>query len=422
MSELPRVLVVDDQSTNLQVVGGVLRDSQRYRLSFAQSGEETLKLVENLAPDLILLDVMMPGMGGFEVCEILKKNPATSAIPVIFLTAKSEAKDMVEGFEVGGADYITKPFEPAVLMSRVDAHLQLHLYHQREEEMRSKERMISYQNGLTEMGASVLHNIGNAMVGVNSRLSPIHNMSGKMVDLGNVLEKGFEMLQQEQDQEKVGQILQLGAKLLKEEYAAMLDEDAKQLKESVFHVNEIIDAQRNLTIKGLMSSHFNIESLIADISTLLGDELSKRKVKLVVEEERLPEVFLPRSPLGQMVVNLIKNSYESIADRIAEGRLADAEGEITLRCDADQKDQQFWYLDVRDNGVGIAADQLSSVLLSGYTTKHTGSGLGLHSAANFAAAMGGALEVLSGGTDQGATVRVRLPIECMQNCYKMSGS
>ena len=423
MSELPRILVVDDQPTNLQVVGGVLRDSRKYRVSFAQNGEEALKLVENLAPDLILLDVMMPGIGGFDVCKQLKGNPTLSAIPVIFLTAKSQAKDMVEGFEAGGADYITKPFEPAVLLSRVDAHLQLYLYNQREEEMRSQERITSYQNGLTEMGATVLHNIGNAMVGVNSRLSPIHGMVGKMSDLGSALEKAYSMLKDEGDQERVLQILELGAKLLKEEYAAVLDEDARNLKESVYHVNEIIDAQRNMTSKGLMSSHFQIESLIEDVSTLLGDELKKRKVHLSIGEQgEVPEVFLPRSPLGQVVVNLIKNGYESIAEHVHNGELEVGSGRIGICIGQDENEraEEFWRLEVSDNGVGLSTEQLEQVLLSGYTTKSSGSGLGLHSAANFSVAMGGRLLVESEGLGKGAKITVRLPLQCQQNCYQIN--
>ena len=426
MNELPRVLVVDDQPTNLQVVGGVLRESKKYRVSFAQSGEEALKLVDTLSPDLILLDVMMPGMGGLEVCEQLKKTPVLSAVPIIFLTAKSEAKDMVEGFEVGGADYITKPFEPAVLLARVEAHLQLYLYNQREEEMRSKERITSYQNGLTEMGASVLHNIGNALVGVNSRIAPIEGMATKMSDLGAALNKAYILLDEEGDQARVLQILDLGAKLLKEEYASVLKEDAMQLKASIYHVNEIIDAQRSLTTKGLMSSHFAVESMMADVTTLLDDELDKRKVRLLIESKgEIPEVFLPRSPLGQVVVNLVKNSYEAISEPIKQNALPENEGKIQIRLmsevavDGESKKNSYWYFDVIDNGVGIAAADLDSVLLSGYSTKLSSAGLGLHSAANFSVAMGGELKVMSDGPNQGTQIRIRLPLECSRNCYQV---
>jgi putative two-component system response regulator len=118
-----KVLIVDDEPANLRVLKRILGDL--YRLSFAKSGEEALRLVERDLPDLILLDVMMPGMTGFEVCEALKKNSVSSIIPVIFVTALSDELDEAKGFEVGAVDYITKPISPAVVKARVRTHLSL---------------------------------------------------------------------------------------------------------------------------------------------------------------------------------------------------------------------------------------------------------------------------------------------------------
>ena len=118
-----KVLIVDDEPANLRVLKKILGDL--YRLSFAKTGEEALRLVERDLPDLILLDVMMPGMTGFEVCEVLKKNSVSSIIPVIFVTALSDELDEANGFEVGAVDYITKPVSPAVVKARVRTHLSL---------------------------------------------------------------------------------------------------------------------------------------------------------------------------------------------------------------------------------------------------------------------------------------------------------
>ncbi|MEM5497245.1 two-component system response regulator [Paraglaciecola mesophila] len=118
-----KVLIVDDEPANLRVLKKILGDL--YRLSFAKTGEEALRLVERDLPDLILLDVMMPGMTGFEVCEVLKKNSVSSIIPVIFVTALSDELDEAKGFEVGAVDYITKPISPAVVKARVRTHLSL---------------------------------------------------------------------------------------------------------------------------------------------------------------------------------------------------------------------------------------------------------------------------------------------------------
>ena len=123
MTEKQSLLLVDDEPTNLRVLRTVLQE--QYRLLFAKSGEEALQLVQKEQPDLILLDVMMPGLTGFDVCARLKANPVTSAIPVIFVTALKDEMDETKGFEVGAVDYITKPISPAVVRARVKTHLSL---------------------------------------------------------------------------------------------------------------------------------------------------------------------------------------------------------------------------------------------------------------------------------------------------------
>ncbi|WP_166836597.1 response regulator [Rheinheimera pleomorphica] len=123
MSDKPTLLLVDDEPTNLRVLRTVLHDD--YRLLFAKSGEEALQLVAQQHPALILLDVMMPAMTGYEVCARLKANPATAAIPVIFVTALKDEVDETKGFAVGAVDYIAKPVSPAIVRARVKTHLSL---------------------------------------------------------------------------------------------------------------------------------------------------------------------------------------------------------------------------------------------------------------------------------------------------------
>jgi len=121
--ENPVLLVVDDEPTNLRVLRTVLQD--QYRLLFAKSGEEALQLLAQQHPDLILLDVMMPGMTGFEVCQQLKMDATSRSIPVIFVTALKDEVDEARGFAAGAVDYITKPISPAVVKARVKTHLSL---------------------------------------------------------------------------------------------------------------------------------------------------------------------------------------------------------------------------------------------------------------------------------------------------------
>ena len=120
----PIVLVVDDTPENLSLVGDLLAED--YRVKVAPSGVRALKIAHGeTPPDLILLDIMMPEMDGYEVCRRLKADPATAEVPIIFLTAKSETEDERLGFELGAVDYITKPISPPILQARVKTHLTL---------------------------------------------------------------------------------------------------------------------------------------------------------------------------------------------------------------------------------------------------------------------------------------------------------
>src|ERR1700722_17166556 len=118
------VLVVDDAPANIQIVNSILKDI--YKIRIATNGLKALELVKVIPlPDLILLDVVMPEMDGYEVCTRLKLDPETPDIPVIFLTGQTEVEDETKGFDVGAVDYIHKPFSPAVVKARVQTHLTL---------------------------------------------------------------------------------------------------------------------------------------------------------------------------------------------------------------------------------------------------------------------------------------------------------
>ncbi|WP_374381827.1 HD-GYP domain-containing protein [Pseudomonas fluvialis] len=119
----PQLLVVDDEPANLQVLRHILQDD--YRLLFAKEGAKALELARREQPELILLDVMMPGMTGFEVCAQLKADPRTAMIPVIFVTALADVADEARGFALGAVDYITKPVSPPIVKARVRTHLSL---------------------------------------------------------------------------------------------------------------------------------------------------------------------------------------------------------------------------------------------------------------------------------------------------------
>ena len=117
-----KILIVDDIPENLNLLRQSL-EAAGYDLLFATSGEVALNIAARAAPDLILLDIIMPGIDGFETCRRLKSDKTTQDIPVIFITAKDETKEVVEGFRIGGVDYIIKPFEKEEILARVETHL-----------------------------------------------------------------------------------------------------------------------------------------------------------------------------------------------------------------------------------------------------------------------------------------------------------
>ncbi len=123
--EEPLILIVDDVESNRFILKDIISD-MHYRPVLTENGAQALKIVKNRPPQLIILDIAMPEMDGYEVCEILKRDPQTKEIPIIFISAFDEPEDIVKGFSLGGADYITKPFVPEVVKARVNMHLKLY--------------------------------------------------------------------------------------------------------------------------------------------------------------------------------------------------------------------------------------------------------------------------------------------------------
>ena len=115
------ILIVDDTPLNIEVLLGILKE--KYRVKVATNGEKALKIVNTSPPDLVLLDVMMPGMDGYQVCQTMKNTPATASIPVIFVSAKVESYEKKKALDLGAVDYITKPVNPVEVLSKVQIHL-----------------------------------------------------------------------------------------------------------------------------------------------------------------------------------------------------------------------------------------------------------------------------------------------------------
>jgi diguanylate cyclase (GGDEF)-like protein len=144
MSNIPHVLIVDDTVSNAYIIEAVLEDF--YTIEIANSGEEALNILANSKIDLILLDILMPNMDGYETCERIKSNPTTASIPIIFLTAESSEESEEKGFKVGAVDYITKPIRPAVLHMRVKTHITLKQTQEKLQDMALRDQLTTLYN------------------------------------------------------------------------------------------------------------------------------------------------------------------------------------------------------------------------------------------------------------------------------------
>ncbi|MEM7530796.1 MAG: response regulator, partial [Chloroflexota bacterium] len=154
MSDTPTVLIVDDVPENLAVLFTTLRTAN-FRVLVAENGESALERLANVQPDVILLDILMPGLNGFQTCQQIKKNEQTANIPILFLSALDEPVDKVRGFQVGGVDYITKPIEAEEVVARVNTHIRLRQL-QRDAERQNERLEVRVQERTRELMEEVV--------------------------------------------------------------------------------------------------------------------------------------------------------------------------------------------------------------------------------------------------------------------------
>jgi len=180
-----RVLIVDDVKANIDALVKVLQGE--YKLSVALSGEAAIKAVDKSQPDLIMLDVMMPGIDGFEVCRLLREKPAFREIPVMFLTGLQDVENKARGFEVGGNDYLTKPFEALEVRARVKAHLTAKAYTDAVKEKMASEMRIAREIQMGILPTDIAGAVHGTELEVAARLDPAREVGG---DLYVVLRNG----------------------------------------------------------------------------------------------------------------------------------------------------------------------------------------------------------------------------------------
>ena len=270
----PTILIVDDTPTNLNILEEILEGS--YLISIAQSGTQALSVIEKSLPDLILLDVNMPEIDGFETCRKLKSKEDTRHIPVIFITARVEPEDLIQGFKEGGVDYITKPFNHSEVLARVETHLQVQ---QLIKQLESKNNQLK---DLNELKNSFL---GMASHDMRNYLSAIRGYS-------QILQEDLEELPKETRDQFLDFIYKSSENMLK-----MVND---LLDVSVIESGKLqLDLQPE-SFKDLINHHIMINQFFAD----------KKDIRIQSDLQDIPKCRIDANKMGQVIDNLISNAIK----------------------------------------------------------------------------------------------------------------
>jgi signal transduction histidine kinase len=344
------ILIVDDIDENLQVLGNIL-SREGFDTSFALSGKQALSIIEDTLPDLILLDISMPVMDGFEVCSILKKEEKTKSIPVIFLTAKTEIDNMVHGFSLGADDYVTKPFNTLELLARVRAHVDL---------KKSKDIILEQNKKLSNLVEQLSKNNLelNKLIASKDKFFSIiaHDLKGPVGNLSSFLSfmtEQYENISQEEFKKDL--VLLENASIKIRDLLENLLTWARSQKGDIQYKPE----------------NFNISKLIQSNVQLFESSAKNKKISII---NNIPENlfgFFDYQMITTVVRNLISNALKYTNDS----------GSITI---SETEGAEFIEITIQDTGIGmslIIVENLFKIDVKHFSTEGTGgekgTGLGL---------------------------------------------
>ncbi len=241
----PLVFIVDDVLENIQIALSHLKGLD-LEFAYATSGEQALARINNRAPDLVLLDVMMPGMNGFKTMQEIRKNVKMRSVPVIFLTARSEPEDVARGFELGGVDYITKPFHGVELRSRVRNHLELHSYRMNLEQKvlaRTRETILLKDITIVAMGELAEHRDANTGGHIHRTSFFVRTLAEALFEMGKFSDiltpEYITLLYKTAPLHDIGKVAIRDSILLKQ--GRLTDEEFTEMKKHTIYGEEVID-------------------------------------------------------------------------------------------------------------------------------------------------------------------------------------
>ncbi len=374
------ILVVDDQPANLKVISGVLNN--QYALSVANCGERALKILETLQPGLILLDIMMPGMDGFQVCRILKQNEKTRDIPVIFLSAKTETDDIIKGFEIGAVDYIFKPFNPREIKVRIQNHLNLS----------NAKRKIAEQNAELEKFKSDLEKTNGELqksVAEKDKFFSIiaHDLKTPFNGLLGLLQILTE------ENHKISEIS-------KNEMIETLYQSTKNVYSLIENLLEWSQTQRKIVSFNPKPIH--VHEIVTLVKNLLNAKLN------------LKNIILENNINTSLVIDADEMMLSTIFRNLISNALKYTRRNGIIKVYAQKTDNGYFTFYVQDNGVGMTEEtkkklfRLENHISVPGTENEKGTGLGLLLCKEFVEMHKGKIEV-SSEKEIGSTFSFSLP-------------
>ncbi|NJR21252.1 MAG: response regulator [Richelia sp. CSU_2_1] len=377
------ILIVDDTPTNLEVISEAL-SQVGYAVAIATSGERALQQVDRRLPDLILLDVMMPGIDGFETCKRLKANPKTCDIPIIFMTALSEVDLKVKGFELGAVDYITKPFQEKEVLMRVKTHLQLSILTKNLEEEVARKTADLQASQLQIIQTEKLSALGNLMAGVAHEINnPVGFLSGNIQPALEYIKDLFGLLdlyQQkypEPDAEIQNEIKTIELEYIREDLPkliASMQEGIKRIENISTSLRTFSRVDSDLPIT--CNIHDGIKSTIMILKHRLKASKSRPEIATIENYGDLPPVKCYAGQLNQVFMNLLANAIDALDDPHIGDKYQKIARQITIETKTDP-DQKQVLIKIADNGKGMSDAVKKKIFEEMFTTKEVGKGTGL---------------------------------------------
>ncbi len=363
-----KVLVVDDTPANLDLFSQIL-EAEGYDVSFATNGKQALELASITKPDLILLDIMMPEMDGIETCRQLKSLTEIKDIPVVFITAKTDRKDVAEGFRIGGVDYICKPVQQEEVCARVRCHLKIQAL------VKARDDLITQLCEYTKKIETKV-NEQNKQLQQNEKLAAIGAMVGEFTHeistpVGvaiTALSHNIEELHRVKTQYDTDT-------LEKEDFCYFLEnslEASEIASKNLKRMISLVKSFKSTTINQCndVCRQFDLKECLADVVVSLQPRLkhSPHTLRLDCDEDILINSY--PGTFAQIVINLVNNSLIHAFESSDEGLMSLI---VTI------KDDNL-ILNYSDDGRGISTDLQEKIFEKFYTTKlgQDGSGLGLH--------------------------------------------